>query len=111
MPNAADVRLAERLQQARESLHTTIEQAVRAFERDHAGPVELRLDLTNADAAGDIRESQRPLAETIRTLVHQFQQSPEVLQAGTRVVRVTAIDSDGDGTAAVDVKFAYADER
>lgn len=111
MPNAADVLLAERLKQARENLQSNIEQAVRAFEDDHHEPIALRLDFRSKSSAEDVSKSQRPLAETIGALVRQFQQSPEVQEAGTRVVSVTAIDSDADGTAAVNVKYAYRDEN
>ena len=110
MPTSADVLLAERLRQARENLQTNIEQAVRAFEDENHEPIALRLDFTSQSPAAEAPDDQRPLAETIDALVRQFQQSPDVQQAGTRVVGVTPIDSDADGTAAVNVKYASRDE-
>ncbi|MDX1545721.1 MAG: hypothetical protein R3247_01965 [Rhodothermales bacterium] len=111
MPTQADFALASSLQQARESLQSSIEQAVHAYEQQIDGPLELRLDMTNgAVAPENATAGERELYGAVRSLVEQFLQNPAVQQSGMRVRHVTAIDSDADGTAAVNVKYAYADE-
>ena len=110
MPDKAA--LAHALQDARQSLESNIEQAVHAYEAQIDGPLDLRIDLRRSQGPPEnASDAERELHGAIRSLVEQFQQTPAVKQARLRVRSVTALDSDADGTAAVNVNYAYRDER
>lgn len=100
--------LALSLQQARDSLESSLQQTLRIYEKETGKPLDLRLDLTKPDTLPEeASDRERNLHGTIRTLVNKFHQHPAVSESGIRVRNVTAMDSDADGTAAVNVSYEY----
>ena len=87
-------------------LERRIETLLRDYERDHEGPLELDLTMNeregSAGAPADLRVQ-------VRQLVEDFQRQPVISQNGVRVHKVTAIDSDGDGSIALRVSYDHPD--
>lgn len=92
------------LQHLQEQLEQQIETAVREFETHHSGPVEL--DVSFVEGEGSV-PSDDDLRKRVQTIVEAFHRKPLVLQSGIKVHKITAIDSDEDGTIAVNVMYDY----
>ena len=100
--------LARSLQEAREHLESALETAFRTYEQDNDDPLDLRVDVSAPSTLpDDTSERERTMHGTIRTLVDQFHHHPAVAESGLRVRSVTAMDSDADGTVAVNVSYEY----
>lgn len=107
METTKDDRNAFALAHLREELEKQIENTVRQFEEEHGGPIELDMSMIEGEggAAGD-----DALRKHVETIVEAFHRKSLVAETGLRVHKVTAIDSDEDGTVAVRVSYDYAIE-
>lgn len=105
METPSDDRNAFALAHLREELERQIENAVRDFETQHGGPIELDMSTVEGEGAA---ESDDSLRRRVETIVEAFHRKPVVMETGVRVHRVTAIDSDADGSVAVRVSYDYA---
>lgn len=92
------------LRHLQEQLEKQIETAVQEFETNHSGPVEL--DVSFVEGEGSV-PSDDNLRKRVETIVEAFHRKPVVTQAGVRVHKITAIDSDEDGQIAVNVMYDY----
>lgn len=92
------------LQHLQEQLKKQIETAVREFETAHKGPVEL--DVSFVEGEGSV-PSDDGLRKRVEAIVDAFHRKPVVTQSGVKVHKITAIDSDEDGTIAVNVMYDY----
>jgi hypothetical protein len=88
----------------REQLEKQIENAVRAFESEHSGPIELDMSMVEGEGGA---ESDDRLRKSVEAIVEAFHRNPVVSETGVRVHKVTAIDSDADGQIAVRVSYDY----
>ncbi len=104
METADKHRDAISLSHLRDELEKHIEDAVRDFERDHGGPIELDMSMVEGEGAA---ESDGSLRQNVASIVEAFQRNPVVSKSGVVVHRVTAIDSDADGEIAVRVSYEY----
>lgn len=95
---------AQTLTQEKEDFERQIETLAREYEGEHPGPVEL--DLTIGQGNGDAAEDN-PLQRRVVALVESFHRRPVVADSGVRVHKITAIDSDGDGSVAVNVTYDH----
>ena len=98
--------LALRLQEAKENLEAQIRDAVRDYEHRSTGPVEFKFTL-NADEAQRNESGDDELRILVRNLIEAFHAHEVVRETGVQVRNVTALDSDRDGTVAVNVKYDY----
>lgn len=99
--------LAFALQSAKETLEAQIEQAVQTHQDGHGKrPLELELDFLSGHEIVD-PESAKPLVGQLHQIVDGFLAHSAVKESGVKVHQVTAIDSDGDGRPAVNVKYEY----
>lgn len=107
MPEKEDI--ARKLETARRELHDAIENAVRRSEQQNQ-PIDINLNLVEQPDSGSERaQNEHPqLYREIMELVDQFMQRPEVQESGMTIYKVQAVDSDGDGSIAVNVQFEYA---
>ncbi len=92
------------LKQAQEHFETRLQQAVDAYEHWTGGPLEIDLSLVEGE---DLPIGDEVLRDKVRSLVDAFHREPIVRETGVRVHKVTAFDSDADGTAAVRVVYDY----
>ena len=100
-PSAENARMIE---SQKEDLERQIETVVREYGRENGGTVGLDLTMNDGEGAGGAPED---LDYRIRRLVEEFQSSPVISQNGVRVHKVTAIDSDGDGSIALKVSYDH----
>ena len=99
--------LAFALQSAKETLEAQIEQVVRQYQDRHGKkPLELEVDLISGHEIVD-PDAAKELVGQIHQMVDGFLAHSAVKQSGVKVHQVTAIDSDGDGRPAVNVKYEY----
>lgn len=92
------------LRHLQDQLKEQIETAVREFESQHSGPVEL--DVSFVEGEGSV-PSDDSLRTRIETIVDAFHRKPIVTRTGVKVHKITAIDSDEDGQIAVNVMYDY----
>ncbi len=92
------------LRHLQEQLEKQIETVVREYETHHSGPVEL--DVNFVEGEGSV-PSDDDLRKRVETIVEAFHRKPLVTQSGVKVHKITAIDSDEDGTIAVNVMYDY----
>jgi hypothetical protein len=100
----ASAQNAKTIEEQKEELERQISTLVRAYEQQHAGPVELDLSMNDGEGSGRAPED---LQAQVRMLVEAFQQQPVISRSGVRVHKVTAIDSDGDGKIALSVSYDH----
>lgn len=99
---------ARKLEAAKHDLEASIEKLIeehlsRSGER---ATLDLSFD-EGVDTVVEDTEHDPSVVEGTKALVASFHDQPEVRQSGVRVKHVTAIDADGDGDAAVNVRFVY----
>ena len=99
---------ARKLEAAKTDLSNSIERLI----EEHLSKSGQRaaLDLSfdeGVDTVVEDTEHDASVVEGAKALVASFHDAPEVKQSGVRVKHVTAIDSDGDGDAVVNVRFVY----
>lgn len=101
--------IALKLDDARHELHDQIEKAVRRYE-NRGEPIEIDLNIAETPDSGAERakEEHPELYTDITRLIDDFMQRPEVRESGMTIFKVQAVDSDGDGSVAVNVQFEYA---
>lgn len=104
METADKDRDAYALQHLQQQLEQQIETAVREYESEHSGPVEL--DVSFVEGEGEA-PSDDTLRQRVETIVEAFHRKPLVSQTGVKVHKITAIDSDADGQIAVRVTYDY----
>ncbi len=95
-----------------ESAKTDLENSIERLIEEHLSKSGKRatLDLSfdeGVDTVVEDTEHDASVVEGTKALVASFHDQPEVRQSGIRVKHVTAIDSDGDGDAVVNVRFVY----
>lgn len=95
------------IQRYREELEDNIRQALREYEMEHEGPVEIDLSFFEGEGGAEVDEK---LKMRIQNMVDAFQRKPAVQRSQVRVHKVTAMDSDADGQVAVRVHYDYAAE-
>lgn len=98
--------LAIALENAKQEFEADLEQAIRAYEEEHEGAMEL--DVTFDDDAQESNQGDEELIQTVRRHVDAFHHRRAVQESGMYIYRVTAIDSDADGQAALNVKYEYS---
>ncbi len=100
---------ALQIESARKDLESQIRQVLRDYERNVQGPLEIDLTVENRASPDDAEtsEQERALRNRIYDLVDAFHQRDIIRQTGVRIYKITAIDSDGDGVAALNVKYEY----
>jgi ketosteroid isomerase-like protein len=99
---------ARKLEAAKQDLQAAIESLVE--EHLSAKGARASLDLSfdeGIDTIVEDTEHNAAVVEGTKALVDSFHDQPEVRQSGVRVRHVTAIDADGDGDAAINVRFEY----
>lgn len=99
---------ARALQQYREELESNIVRVLREYEMEHDGPVELDLSFFEGEGGAEVDEK---LKSRIQSMVDAFHRKPLVQRSQVKVHKVTAMDSDADGTIAVRVHYDYAEEE
>lgn len=92
------------LRHLQDQLEAQIQTAVREYESQHSGPVEL--DVSFVEGEGSV-PSDDGLRTRVETIVDAFHRKPIVAQTGVKVHKITAIDSDEDGQIAVNVMYDY----
>lgn len=95
---------ARTLSQEKEDLERQIESLAREYEREHPGPLELDLTIGKENGGAGEEDSLRT---RVSALIESFHRRPVVADSGVRVQKITAIDSDGDGSVAVRVTYDY----
>lgn len=95
------------LEQAKDDLEARIKEAVEAQERP-GEPEEVNVSFDDNPEGGGANAGAPELIERIRAFVDGFERQGVVQKTGVQVRRVTALDSDADGQAAVDVEYDYA---
>ena len=99
-PGVSPLKL-ERLQR---ELTARIEAAAREHEAQADGPLDLDMNF-GSETGASIGDAA--LRRSVEQLVRDFHEHPAVVQAGVRVHKVTALDSDADGEVAVKVQYDY----
>lgn len=92
------------LRHLQDQLEQQVQTAVREFESQHSGPVEL--DVSFVEGEGSV-PSDDGLRKRVETIVDAFHRKPLVSRTGIKVHKITAIDSDADGTIAVNIMYDY----
>ena len=105
MESPGKASLAIALEKAKQEFEERLEQEIRRYEQHHEG--EMELDVTFDADAQDSNQGDDVLIQTIRQHVDAFHHRQPVQESGVYVYRVTAIDSDADGQAALKVKYEY----
>lgn len=108
MPTEKDEIRARELQDLKQNLERDIENAVATYEGPGTEPVELNLTFDGAPTGSNRSDDEGEPAATVRGLVDGFHRREAVRESGVRVLKVTAVDSDHDGTVAVHVQFDHA---
>jgi hypothetical protein len=99
---------ARRLEAAKQDLKNSIEQLIEEHLSRSGQRATLDLSFDEGmDTVVEDTEHDPAVVEGTKALVASFHEQPEVRQSGVRVKHVTAIDSDGDGDASVNVRFVY----
>ena len=98
---------ALRLEESKRDLEAKLEDAFRAYERRTDGDIEVALDTDDLRSDDEAADGDDELRVHIRNLLDAFHAQEIIKQTGVHVSRVTAIDSDADGTIALDVKYEY----
>lgn len=104
--------IAQQLETARRALYVQVENVV----RDHAKndePIRIALSLVDTPDAGSERaQAEHPkLYDELMELIGDFMEQQVVKDAGLSITGVEAVDSDGDGSVAVNIGFQYRSER
>ena len=94
------------LEHHKRDLERNIEVLIQEYEADHSGPVELDLSFVEGEGSGPAPEELKP---RVQSIVEAFHRKSLIDKGGIRVHKVTAIDSDGDGSVAVRVQYDYPD--
>ncbi len=109
MANKEDIAL--KLDTARRELHEQIENAVRRYAN---GGESIAIDLglvETPDSGSERAQEEHPrLYGEIISLIENFMLRPEVQESGMTIYKVQAVDSDGDGSVAVNIQFEYRDD-
>lgn len=95
---------APAIEEHKKDLERQIDSALRAYEREHAGPLATEISFAD-DAPGGTAPEE--LKSRIWTSVDAFHRHAAVASAGIRVKKVTAMDSDADGTIAIKIEYDY----
>ena len=104
MPDKKEAAL--QLENAKDNLEAQIKKTVE--EQEQPGePERVNVRLGDDPETGGSDEGDTALISEIRALVDDFERGATVQTAGVTVRRVTALDSDADGEAAVDVEYDY----
>lgn len=98
---------ALRLEEAKRDLEAKLDDAFRAYERRADGDIEVALEVDELNSADGPTAGDDELRIHLRNLLDAFHAQEIIKQTGVHVSRVTAIDSDADGTIALDVKYEY----
>jgi glycine/D-amino acid oxidase-like deaminating enzyme len=96
---------ALRLERAKQDFEEKLHDTLRSYERRTDGGVEIDLDLddpTDGPKGGDLE-----LRTAVRNLAEAFHAQGVVYETGVTATHLTAIDSDADGTIAINVKYEY----
>lgn len=105
---------ARAIEEARVRLEQSLAECVNNYLASHPEPVEINVAFDDqgqeASQSGSPSNTDEALLTQIRSLVGLFHQHEAVKRSGVQVRHVTAIDSNGDGQAAVNVRYVYPDE-
>ncbi len=103
---------ARAIEEAKERLEQSLAECVNNFLATHPDPVEVNVsfDETGHSETDPVSSNDEGLLTQIRSLVELFHTHEAVQRSGVRARHVTAIDSNGDGQAAVNVRYVYPDE-
>ena len=102
---------ARAIEEAKQRLEQSLVECVNNHLASHPAPIEVNVsfDETEREPEADTSE-EAALTKQIRQLVELFHKHDAVQRSGIEVRHVTAIDSNGDGQAAVNVRYVYPDE-
>lgn len=95
---------ARAIQQHKENLEEQIRTVLREYERQHGGPLAVELAFADDMPGGAAPEE---LKARVQSVVEAFHDQSAVSESGIRVQKVTAMDSDADGTIAIEVEYDY----
>lgn len=103
---------ARALEEAKARLQESLEDAVNSYLAKNPEPIELdvEFDDTGHKITSDVSTDDEALVTQVKSLVDLFRHHDAVQRSGVQVRHVTAIDSNGDGQAAVNVRYVYPDE-
>ena len=106
MSDPNDRTLAFEVEKAKESLETQIEAAIQDYQAQRSKPLEV---VVAFEKSREISPNQGDdlLVQSIRQLVDAFHHQDVIVRSGVTIRQVVALDSDGDGQAAVNVKYEY----
>lgn len=104
--------MAQQLETAKRALNVQIENAVRDHSRE-GEPIGINLSLMdNPDSGAQRAAEEHPeLYEEVMELVGDFLEQQIVQDAGLSISTLQAVDSDGNGSVAVNIHFQYRSER
>ena len=105
MESPGKASLAIALEKAKQEFEERLTQEIRLYEQNHEGEMELSVTF-DADSR-DSNQGDKALIQTVRQHVDAFHHRQPVQESGVYIYRVTAIDSDADGQAALKVKYEY----
>ena len=105
MESPGKASLAIALEKAKQEFEERLTQEIRRYEREHGGGMEI--DITFEADAQDSNQGTAELIQIVRQHVDAFHHRQPVQESGVYIYRVTAIDSDADGQAALKVKYEY----
>ncbi len=102
---------ARAIEEAKERLEASLVDTVSTYLTKNPEPLELDVDFsdTGSDVSA-VSTQDEALITQVHSLVDLFHHHDAVQQSGVKVRHVTAIDSNGDGQAAVNVRYVYPDE-
>lgn len=95
---------ARAIQDHKNSFERQIETMLREFEASHEGPLAVEMTFAEDQPGGTAPEG---IKSRIETAVETFHRLPAIDRSGIRVQKLTAMDSDADGTIAVEVEYDY----
>lgn len=103
---------ARALEEAKQRLEESLVECVNNHLSTHPDALELDLafDKSGKETASEISTRDEGLVTQVKSLVDLFNHHEAVKRSGVQVRHVTAIDSNGDGQAAVNVRYVYPDE-
>ena len=110
----APIQQARAIEEAKTRLEESLVASVNNYLASHPEPVEINVAFDEqgqeASQTGSPPSTDEALLTQIRSLVDLFHQHEAIRQSGIQIRHVTAIDSNGDGQAAVNVRYVYPDE-
>lgn len=105
------IQQARAIEEAKNRLEESLAESVNNYLATHPNPIEINVGFdAHGKATDEPSTADEGLLNQIRSLVDLFHQHEAVKQSGICIRHVTAIDSNGDAQAAINVRYVYPDE-